>query len=380
MNLVLLNKQFDDIKKVEREIEYRYEPRITKEDPKWKRHMFYSELKDEFIKEVSSYGFCPFIEDTYDAQRKNKNIMKFRLLSYNQGMMNYVRKKYDQKPNRCSSADVSKKRMNIISLNEKSKAFLSKAFRRIDMMKNKKLHRTGSLLFNKDVNAYDSSFSLHDGAVEQNLITKSKSKTNKSKTSFFTSSRNISSSNSGRNKFIFRNSIVNQTELKNMQKEKLNLLKEKYFEMINNKSKIHPLVSFMDSDNIKQNLTINVLKDYIVNGNDTNKKRNIEVIKQKSNEVMSTNFVSRFERSKSFIMSGNKVDKMKRTSISMKYLNNEKNTIPEKKHNSHSAFLEKLEKAPKGIFKLAVFQRRRDEYYQKLLDEEDRLCDDYKIK
>ena len=228
MNLVLLNKQFDDIKKVEREIEYRYEPRITKEDPKWKRHMFYSELKDEFIKEVSSYGFCPFIEDTYDAQRKNKNIMKFRLLSYNQGMMNYVRKKYDQKPNRCSSADVSKKRMNIISLNEKSKAFLSKAFRRIDMMKNKKLHRTGSLLFNKDVNAYDSSFSLHDGAVEQNLITKSKSKTNKSKTSFFTSSRNISSSNSGRNKFIFRNSIVNQTELKNMQKEKLNLLKEKY--------------------------------------------------------------------------------------------------------------------------------------------------------
>ena len=380
MNLVLLNKQFDDIKKVEREIEYRYEPRITKEDPKWKRHMFYSELKDEFIKEVSSYGFCPFIEDTYDAQRKNKNIMKFRLLSYNQGMMNYVRKKYDQKPNRCSSADVSKKRMNVISSNEKSKAFLSKAFRRIDMMKNKKLHRTGSLLFNKDVNAYDSSFSLHDGAVEQNLITKSKSKTNKSKTSFFTSSRNISSSNSGRNKFIFRNSIVNQTELKNMQKEKLNLLKEKYFEMINNKSKIHPLVSFMDSDNIKQNLTINVLKDYIVNGNDTNKKRNIEVIKQKSNEVMSTNFVSRFERSKSFIMSGNKVDKMKRTSISMKYLNNEKNTIPEKKHNSRSAFLEKLEKAPKGIFKLAVFQRRRDEYYQKLLDEEDRLCDDYKIK
>ena len=63
-----------------------------------------------------------------------------------------------------------------------------------------------------------------------------------------------------------------------------------------------------------------------------------------------------------------------------KYLNNEKNTIPEKKHNSRSAFLEKLEKAPKGIFKLAVFQRRRDEYYQKLLDEEDRLCDDYKIK
>ena len=77
MNLVLLNKQFDDIKKVEREIEYRYEPRITKEDPKWKRHMFYSELKDEFIKEVSSYGFCPFIEDTYDAQRKNKNIHLF---------------------------------------------------------------------------------------------------------------------------------------------------------------------------------------------------------------------------------------------------------------------------------------------------------------
>ena len=47
---------------------------------------------------------------------------------------------------------------------------------------------------------------------------------------------------------------------------------------------------------------------------------------------------------------------------------------------SYGEFLEKLEKAPKGIFKLAVFQRRRDEYYQKLLDEEDRLCDDYKIK
>ena len=76
-NLKLINKAFDVLKEEEEKINYYYEPRFSKNDNKWKRHMNFNELKKDFIKDINDYGFCPFIENTCEEQMKNKNIMKF---------------------------------------------------------------------------------------------------------------------------------------------------------------------------------------------------------------------------------------------------------------------------------------------------------------
>lgn len=373
MNILRVNKQFDKIKKFEKQINYKYEPRIQKEDPNWRRHMFYKELKDEFIKEVSSYGFSPYIDQPYDLQKKDRNIMKFKKRNYNYGLTNYVRKK-NYKQIRSVSADITKK---IKAKNNTEKGtYLSKVLNHIksgqDKKHKKKINPFESFLEQQN---YDSSFSLSSKFEKGYQSSRTKSKTKSKQTSFFTSSRNISLSIGGKNKFIFRNSLMSQTDLKNFQKERLTYLRDKYIESIQKKSNIHPLVSFFEGEIINEENK--VLNDFLSESQKNKKKRNIEIIKPKNSD--STNYVSRFEKSKSFIMGG-KTDSNKKQKISSKYLDKEKNIIIEKKHNSKSAYLEKLEKEPKGIFKLAEFQRRRDQYYQKLLDEEDKICDKYIIK
>lgn len=51
-----------------------------------------------------------------------------------------------------------------------------------------------------------------------------------------------------------------------------------------------------------------------------------------------------------------------------------------KKNMKQQNFLEKLENDPEGIFHLAVFQKNRDIYFTKLIKEEDKITDKYKIK
>ena len=82
MNLLLIDKEFKKLNLVEEFINYKFEPRSQK--LKGKRHIYYNDLKYDFVDEVNAYGFSPFVQQPYDLQRKDKNIMMFKT--------NFVRK------------------------------------------------------------------------------------------------------------------------------------------------------------------------------------------------------------------------------------------------------------------------------------------------
>ena len=76
-NLKLVNKAFDLLKEKEAKINYYYEPIFVRKNKKWKRHLNFSELKQDFINDIIDYGFCPYIERTCEEQMKSKDILKF---------------------------------------------------------------------------------------------------------------------------------------------------------------------------------------------------------------------------------------------------------------------------------------------------------------
>ena len=76
-NLKLVNTAFDLLKEEEAKINYYYEPIFLKNNKNWKRHLNFSELRKDYIKDIIDYGFSPYSEHTCEEQMKNKDIMKF---------------------------------------------------------------------------------------------------------------------------------------------------------------------------------------------------------------------------------------------------------------------------------------------------------------
>jgi hypothetical protein len=76
-SIKILDKAFEYLNNEERKLNYEYDPRSEKKDESWRRHLFFFELKKDFIKDIKEFGFCPYIQKPYDEQRKDKNIMKF---------------------------------------------------------------------------------------------------------------------------------------------------------------------------------------------------------------------------------------------------------------------------------------------------------------
>ena len=76
-SIKILDKAFEYLNNEERKLNYEYDPLSEKKDESWKRHLFFFELKKDFIKDIKEFDFCPYIEKPYDEQRKDKNIMKF---------------------------------------------------------------------------------------------------------------------------------------------------------------------------------------------------------------------------------------------------------------------------------------------------------------
>ena len=91
MNLLLIDKKFKKLNLIEEFINYKFEPRS--QNLKGKRHIYYNDLKFDFVDEINAYGFSPFIQETYDVQRRDKNIMMFKTNYLNQGLLNYVKKR-----------------------------------------------------------------------------------------------------------------------------------------------------------------------------------------------------------------------------------------------------------------------------------------------
>ena len=91
MNLHFIGKEFDRLERLEDFINYQYEPKSN--NRLGKRNIYFDDLKLDFINEVNTYGFSPFILKNFGDQRDDPNIMRYMTKKFNHGLTNYVRLK-----------------------------------------------------------------------------------------------------------------------------------------------------------------------------------------------------------------------------------------------------------------------------------------------
>ena len=91
MNLHFIGKEFARLEKLEDIINYQYEPKSNKRFGK--RNIYFDDLKLDFINEVSTYGFSPFILKNFGEQRDDPNIMRYMTKKFNHGLTNYIKLK-----------------------------------------------------------------------------------------------------------------------------------------------------------------------------------------------------------------------------------------------------------------------------------------------
>ena len=89
MNLNFVGKEFDRLAVLEDFINYEYEPKSNKK--LGKRNIYYDDIKLDFINEINTYGFSPFILKNFSDQRDDPNIMRFMTKKFNHGLTNYVK-------------------------------------------------------------------------------------------------------------------------------------------------------------------------------------------------------------------------------------------------------------------------------------------------
>ena len=89
MNLNFIGKEFDRLEKLEDFVNYEYEPKSNKKVGK--RNIYYDDIKLDFINEVNTYGFSPFILKNFSDQRDDPNIMRFMTKKFNHGLTNYIK-------------------------------------------------------------------------------------------------------------------------------------------------------------------------------------------------------------------------------------------------------------------------------------------------
>jgi hypothetical protein len=89
MNIHFIGKEFENLACLEDFINYEYEP---KSNLKYgKRNIYYDDIKQDFINEVNTYGFSPFILESFLEQRDDPNIMRFITKKFNHGLTNYIK-------------------------------------------------------------------------------------------------------------------------------------------------------------------------------------------------------------------------------------------------------------------------------------------------
>ena len=89
MNINFIGKEFERLAQLEDYINYEYEP---KSNMKYgKRNIYFDDIKLDFINEVNTYGFSPFILESFVEQREDPNIMRFITKRFNHGLTNYVK-------------------------------------------------------------------------------------------------------------------------------------------------------------------------------------------------------------------------------------------------------------------------------------------------
>ena len=137
MNIKWVDKAFRGLLLDEKEIDYKYEPKssrdvktifraIGSDERKIKRHTHFDDLKEDFIEELTVFGFSPFTHKTFMEQLKDKDIMKYKLKQFNYGLKNYVKKAYTSPNQRSNSVLSNQKNVSLRINNNNSSSSSSK--------------------------------------------------------------------------------------------------------------------------------------------------------------------------------------------------------------------------------------------------------------
>lgn len=94
-SIKLINRAFDKVYDIEKRVNYEFEPVYFRKNRDWKRNLYFDELKNDFIKDVAEFGFCPYIPKKFNDQQKNINISKFAKID-NYSKLDYLKRLYKE--------------------------------------------------------------------------------------------------------------------------------------------------------------------------------------------------------------------------------------------------------------------------------------------
>ena len=94
MSISLILKRLEDIDKYKEYLDCKFNIEANHTSfSKIKKNIYFSELKKDFINEIEIYGFSPFNSQSFAEQCKNPKIQKIVNYNFNEGLINYVKRK-----------------------------------------------------------------------------------------------------------------------------------------------------------------------------------------------------------------------------------------------------------------------------------------------
>jgi len=88
--MVNFDKQFKNLLLKEQVVSHYFQPHISLAD--LPRHDYYPDLKEEFINDIKTFGFSPYITETAEFQKKNPTMQKFDIKRIQRnGYLNYIK-------------------------------------------------------------------------------------------------------------------------------------------------------------------------------------------------------------------------------------------------------------------------------------------------
>ena len=245
MCLNLIIKDYENLSNYENKINYCFKPFINNvnNNKNFKRHFNFKEIQNDFISEISSFGFSPFINLSFFEQRNNKNIFKFFNENLEYGLLNFVKRRFkinkrnsfDSNLNRNNNNKMLKKsnsyfirKKNIFNVNKENEYENNKyLFNIMKKISNEKKERENknNLSFNfKSIFSKNGKFLSNSNLNESNIFIKEFS--NSFNKNLFKNNKNILN----KNKILFKEKIneifkedQNKNENKNKKKKKIKL-------------------------------------------------------------------------------------------------------------------------------------------------------------
>ena len=94
MSMPLIIKRLNVLDKFKEFLDYKFKPEGKNHSfSKLKRHIYYGEIINDFIDDLEIFGFSPFRGQIFSAQCRNPDIQKFTNKKFNEGLINYVKRK-----------------------------------------------------------------------------------------------------------------------------------------------------------------------------------------------------------------------------------------------------------------------------------------------